>query len=142
MRSSDSMVKNLVIFAVILIVVFILVLNSGMVADQVVGWVKDHPKDPNAADVLYRTARWCDIMGNNDKAAELYWMLYQQYPERAELCAPALYYTAYDKANGTYIVGIKKQALTYLDILLNSYSGQTEWCTKGKQLQDEVNYAH
>jgi hypothetical protein len=69
-------------------------------------------------------------------------MLYQQYPERGDLCAPALYYTAKDKANGSYIVGIKRQALDYLNILFNQYSGQTEWCTKGKQLYDEVNYAH
>src|SRR6516164_246446 len=111
MRSSNTMVRNLIIVVAILIVVFIIVLNSGMVADQVVGWVNANSKDPNAPDVLYRTARWCDTMGNDGKAAELYWMLYQQYPDRADLCAPALYYTAYDKVNGTYILGLKKQAL-------------------------------
>lgn len=142
MRSSNPMVKNLVIVIAILLVVFIVVVNCGMVADQVVGWVNNNSKDPNAPDVLYRTARWCDIMGNDTKAAQLYWMLYQQYPERADIVAPALYYTAYDKINGTYILGLKKQALTYLDILLNQYSGQSDWCTKGKQLEDEVNYAH
>lgn len=142
MKSSNTMVRNLIIAVVVLVVVFVVVLNTGMVADQVVGWVNSNPKEPNAPDVLYDTARWCDIMGSDDKAAQLYWMLYQQYPQRADIVAPALYYTAYDKANGTYIVGIKKQALTYLDILLNQYSGQTEWCTKGKALQDEVNYAH
>ncbi|HJT23381.1 MAG TPA: hypothetical protein VJ873_02315 [bacterium] len=142
MKSSNTMVRNLIVVVAILIVAFVIVLNSGMVADQVVGWVNTNAKDPSAPDVLYRTARWCDIMGNDDKAAQLYWMLYQQYPERADLCAPALYYTAYDKANGTYILGIKKQALQYLTILLSQYSGQTDWCTKGKQLQDEVTYAH
>lgn len=142
MKSGNTMVRNLVIVMVILIVGFLVVLNSGMVADQVVGWVNSNAKDPSAPDVLYKAARWCDMMGNDDKAAQLYWMLYQQYPERADLCAPALYYTAFDKVNGTYIIGIKKQAITYLDILLNQYSGQTDWCTKGKQLEDEVNYAH
>ena len=142
MKSGNTMVRNLVIVVVILIVAFIVVLNSGMVADQVVGWVNSNSKDPSAPDVLYKAARWCDIMGNDDKAAQLYGMLYQQYPERADLVAPALYYEAYDKVNGTYILGIKKQALPILDILLNQYSDQAKWCTKGKALQDEVNYAH
>ncbi len=142
MKSSDNMMRNLIVGVVLLGIIFIVVLNSGMVADQAVGWVKDHPTDPDAPDILYKTARWCDVLGNDDKAQALYWMLYQQYPERGELCAPAMYYTAYDKFNDTDIVGVKKQAQTYLDILFNQYSGQTEWCSKGKQIQDEVNYAH
>jgi|SRR5581483_2849677 len=126
----------------VLIVIFIIVLNTGLVADQSLAWVKNNAKDPAAPDVLFKTARWCDILGSDDKAIEIYWKLYQDYPERADLCAPALYYIAYLKANGTYIVGVKKQALPYLETIMNQYSTQEEWRAKAKTLYDEVNYVH
>lgn len=132
--------KKLIWVAAVLIILFAIALNFSMVADQAVTWVKEHPKDPDAPVVLYRTARACDILGNDDKAGEIYWYLYQQYPERGELCAPALYYLAYDKSNNTYITEIKKQANTYLEIIMNQYSTQSEWSTKAKKLYDEVNY--
>jgi hypothetical protein len=134
--------KKLMIGAGVLIVVFLIVLNTGLVADQALSWVKANPKDPTAPDVLYRTARWCDIMGSNDKASDIYWQLYVQYPERADLCAPALYYSAYIKVNSSYIVGIKRQAIPLLEIIMNEYSAQEAWRVKAKQLYDEVNYVH
>jgi hypothetical protein len=134
--------KKLMIGAGLLILVFIVVLNTSMVADQAVSWVAANPKDPSAPDVLYRTARWCDLLGSDDKAAVVYLQLYQQYPDRADLCAPALYHVAYNLAEGTYIVGIKKQAIPYLETIMNQYSSQAEWQTKAKQLYDEVSYAH
>lgn len=134
--------KKLMVGAGILILIFIVVLNTGMVADQAVAWVAANPKDPSAPDVLYRTARWCDLLGSDDKAAVVYLQLYQQYPERADLCAPALYHVAYNLAEGSYIVGIKKQAIPYLETIMNQYSSQEEWQAKAKQLYDEVSYAH
>lgn len=134
--------KKLIIGALLLIVVFIIVLNTGLVADQALNWVKENPKDPEAPLVLYRTARWCDVMGNDERANAIYLQLYQQFPEKGELCAPALYYVAQDIANSSYAVGVKKQALPYLEIIINDYSSQEEWRTKAKQLYDEVNYAH
>ncbi len=134
--------KLMIVGAGVLILIFIVVLNTSMVADQALSWVAANPKDPGAPDVLYRTARWCDMLGSDDKAASIYLQLYQQYPERGDLCAPALYHLAYNLANGTYIVGIKKQALPYLETIMNQYSSQDEWSTKAKQLYDEVNYAH
>ena len=133
--------KKLIWGAIALIVLFVLALNSSILADQAVAWVKANPKDPNAPLVLYRAGRWSDIMGSNDKALEIYDMLYKEYPENAELCAPALYYSAQIKTNGSNIVGLRKQALPYLDTLLNQYSTQEEWRVKAKQLYDEVNYA-
>jgi hypothetical protein len=134
--------KSLVIGVGILILVFIVVLNTSFVADQAVSWVAANPKDPSAPDVLYDMGRWCDLMGNDDKARELYLQLYKQYPERADLCAAALYHVAYNFANGTYIVVIKKQALPYLDIVMNQYSTQTDWQAKARQLDDEVTNTH
>ncbi len=81
-------------------------------------------------------------MGSNDRALEIYDQLYQQYPEKSELVAPALFYSAQIKANASNIVGLRRQALPYLDILLSQYSTQEEWRVKAKQLYDEVNYAH
>lgn len=134
--------KKLLIAAGSLILIFLVVLNTGFVSDQALAWVKENPKDPTAPDVLYKTARWCDIMGSEEKAEPIYLQLYQQYPERADLCAPALYHLAYNKANSSYNLGVRKQALPYLDIIANQYSSQDEWRTKAKQLYDEVNYAH
>jgi hypothetical protein len=135
-------VKKMIIGAIVLIVLFVLVLNSSILADQAVQWAKNNPKDPQAADVLYKAGRWCDILGNDDKAVEIYWYLYQTYPERADLCAPALYYCAYIKDNGSNIPALRKQAQPYLDVLLNQYAAQDDWGTKGKKIQDEVNNVH
>ncbi len=132
----------MIIGALLLVAVFLVVLNTGMVADQAVNWVKENPKDPGAPTVLFRTARWCDIMGNDERASGLYLQLYQQYPERGDLCAPALYHVAENIANSTYTLGVRKQALPYLETIINEYSNQEEWRTKAKQLYDEVNYAH
>lgn len=134
--------KKLIIGVIVLIVLFVLVLNSSILADQAVLWAKNNPKDPQAADVLFKAARWCDILGNNDRAVEIYWMLYQQYPERADLCAPALYHCGDIRANQSNILVMRKQALPYLDIVISQYSGQGDWGTKAKKLYDEVNYAH
>lgn len=136
------MLKKVVIWAIVLIVLFVLVLNSGMIAEQAIGWVQDHPKDPDAPEVLYKTGRWCDIIGDTKRSFELYSLLYQDYPERSDLCAPALYHLAEDMVNSSYIVGVKKQALPWLDIIQNQYSTQEEWREKAKQLEDEVNYVH
>ena len=134
--------KKLIWGAIALIVLFILALNSSILADQALAWVKANPKDPDAAVVLFRAGRWCDLMGNDEKAIQIYQQLYDQYPEKGELCAPALYYAASIRANGSNILALRKQALPFLDILLNQYSNQEEWRTKGKQLFDEVSYAH
>jgi len=134
--------KKLVIGALVLIGLFVLVLNTGLVADQALDWVKANPKDPQAPVVLYRTARWCDVMGSDERANAVYLQLYQQYPEKGELCAPALFYVAQNISNASYNVGVRKQALPYLEIIINDYSSQEEWRTKAKQLYDEVSYAH
>ena len=131
--------KKLVIAAILVIAVFFVALNTSMIADQATAWVKEHPKDPNAPVVLYRAARWCDIMGDNKKAIETYWSLYQQYPESSELCAAALYYSAQIQANAT---SARKLANTYLDIIIKEYPNSGNWSTKAKELYDEVNYVH
>lgn len=134
--------KKVVIAAIACIVLLLILLNSGMVADQAMSWVSEHPKDPDAPEVLYRAGRWCDIMGDNEKALVVYWKLYEQYPENGDLVAPALYYSADIKANGTNIIGLRKQAVPILEIIMNQYASQQEWSTKAKQLFDEVNYVH
>ena len=107
--------KKLIWGAVALIVLFILALNSSILADQALAWVKANPKDPDAPAMLYRAGRWCDLMGNDEKAIQIYQQLVDQYPEKGELCAPALYYAASLKANGSNILALRKQALPYLD---------------------------
>lgn len=134
--------KGLLVGAVILIVLFIIGLNSSLIGDQALSWAKANPKDPNAPQVLYDAGRWCDIMGSDNKAVALYWFLYQQYPQNAELCAPALYNCGKILANSSYIVGIRQQAIPYLQIVLTQYQDQEEWKTKSKQLLDEVTYVH
>lgn len=134
--------KKLMIVAVLLIAVAVVLLNPSMVASQATAWVNAHPKDPDAALILYRTGRWCDFMGGSDTARGVYLQLTQQYPKQGDLCAPALYYIASDMADGTYIVGLKKQALPYLQTIQDQYPEQTEWVAKAKELYDQVDKAH
>lgn len=133
--------KKLIYVAIALIVIFVLVINSSILADQAVNWVKDHPKDPSAPEVLYRAGRWCNILGDGAKAMAIYDQLYQQYPEAVEYAAPAVYYSAEIRADASYNKGVRMQAIPYLDIVINQYP-TTEWASKAKQLRDEVNYAH
>ncbi len=128
--------------AIGLIVVTILLLNSSILADQAVDWVKANPKDPDAPLVLFRAGRWCDLMGNGDHAVEIYGKLYSDYPEKSDLCAEALFHSAEIKANASNIVALRKQALPYIDIITTQYASQEEWRSKAKKLYDEVNYAH
>ena len=132
--------KKPIVWALIIIAIFVVVLNSGMIADLGVSWVKENPKDPDAPVVLYRAARWCDIMGDNKKATAVYLQLYQQYPEKGEFCAPSLYYVANIMANGSNIVALRQQAIPYLEIIITQYPGQGDWQLKAKQLLDEVKY--
>jgi hypothetical protein len=136
-------VKKMIYGAIALILLFVLVLNSSILANQVVAWADANPKDPDAPLMLYRAGRYCNVMGDDNRALEIYEHLYQEYPERAELCAPAMYYSGEIKANGSNnILAYKKQALPFLDIVVNQYSSQEEWRTKAKKLYDEVNFAH
>jgi hypothetical protein len=132
--------KKPVVIALIVIAFFVIALNSAMIADQAISWVKENPKDVDAPIVLYRAARWCDIMGDNKKATAIYLQLYQQYPEKGDLCAPALYYVADIMANDSNITVLRQQSVPYLEIILSQYSAQGDWPTKAKQLLDEVKY--
>ncbi len=122
--------------------IVILLLNSSILAGPVLSWVAANPKDPSAPNFLYDTARGCDFLGNDTQAQAIYLQLYQQYPKRADLCAPALYYLASNLANGSYIVGIKKQALPYLAMIMDQYPTEGDWAAKAKKLTDEVNRAN
>jgi len=134
--------KKILMVAVLLIAVVVVVLNTSMVGDQASAWAEANPKDENAPEVLYRAARWCDVMGNDEKAKALYLQLVQEYPKRGDLCAPALYYTASDLASGSYIVALRKQAIPYLKKILDEYPYQEDWRAKAQQLDDELEKTH
>lgn len=134
--------KHLLIALVFLATGFVLVLNTSILAGWAAAWVGDHPKDPDAPEVLYRVGRWCDIVGNNEGAQTLYLKLVQQYPKRGDLCAPALYYTASDIADGSYIIALRKQAIPYLRTILDQYSDQANWKAKAQKLDDELENVH
>jgi hypothetical protein len=68
--------------------------------------------------------------------------LVQQYPKRGEFCAPALYYVASDLANGSYITGLRRQALPYLQTIADQYPDQQPWRAKAQQLTDELDKLH
>jgi len=134
--------KKLLLVVVFLIAGVVVILNTSMVGDQASAWAEANPKDPNAPEVLYRAGRWCDVMGNDEKAKALYMQLVEEYPKRGDLCAPALYYVASDLANGSYIVALRKQAIPYLKKILDEYPYQEDWRAKAQQLDDELEKTH
>ena len=129
--------KKMIIVAVLLVAVFFVALNSSMLAEQAEKWVQDNPKDPNAPTVLYDAARWCDILGDNQKAIAVYMDVYKQYPEQGELCAGALYHCADIQASTT---SAPKLANDYLQIIFTQYPTIEDWNKKAKELSDEVNH--
>ncbi len=130
---------KMIFFAVVLIGVFFVALNSSMLADQAEKWVQDNPKDPNAPKALFYAARWCDFLGDNQTAIVTYMKLYELYPEQGDLCAAGLYHCAEIQDETT---GAPKLANNYLQIIFDHYSSQTDWTAKAKELSDEVNHAH
>ena len=130
--------KKIIAVVVLLIVALFIGLNTGLISDQAEGWVKNNPKDSHAPDVLYKAARWCDLMGDNDRAVSVYMDLYQTYPQRGDLCAPALYHVADIQVE---VTNSKARAKPYLEKIINEYPGEEEWVMKAKQLYDEANYA-
>ena len=135
----EGVVKKLIVAIIVVVVLFFVGLNSSMLANQAQAWVKEHPKDPDAPVILFRAARYCDILGDNVKALEVYWQIYQQYPERKDLCVKALYNCAQIQATAT---SARKLANTYLEIIMKDFPDSGEYATKAKTLYDEVNYVH
>jgi len=132
-------VKKVFFFLILLATVFFVAMNSSMVADQALEWVKENPKHEYAPAAIYRAARWCDLLGDNNKAMTTYWELYQRYPERGDLCAPALYHMAQIVLDTSVA---KQRAKDYLQIIMDQYASNEEWSSKAKQLYDEVSYGH
>jgi hypothetical protein len=135
-------IKEIAGIAVGLVALVIFILSSSFVADQAEKWVAANPKDPAAAKVLFRAARWCDLMGDNDRAVITYWKLYEQYPGETKLVAEALYQCAVIKSEGQNILVLRQQANQYLRIILDQYGVEAEWHAKAQKLFDEVNYVH
>lgn len=131
--------KGLMFLGVLIAGILVLALNPHLFADQIVDWVKQNPKYPSAADLLYDTGRLCQFLQDGDTAIVVYNDLYQSYPDKADLCAPALYYCGQIKADSGYIKVFRMQAIPYLQIILDQYSDQTEWVTKAQALINEVN---
>lgn len=134
--------KKLIAVFVVVGTLFVLVINPTIIVNQTLDWAKANPKADNAPEVLYYVGRGCDLTGSGEKAILLFELLYQQYPQRGDLCAPALYYCGRIRADGSYLRAYRLQALQYLDIVVSQYADQTEWQTKAKQLISEVNYEH
>jgi hypothetical protein len=130
--------NKLIIAAIVIIGIFYVALNSSILAEQAQKWVKENPKDPHAPLVLYDVARWCDILGDNKKAMEVYGQIYQDYPDKSDLAAASLYYSAQVLVDTT---SARHQADPYIDIILSQYPNEQEWVIKAKNLRDEVNYA-
>ena len=128
---------KLLAFIVFFVMFFYLVLNTSLVSEKALEWVNKHPKDSSAPEVLYRTARWCDYLGDDARAVADYWELYLRYPERGDLCAPGLYHAA-DLLRQT-IPG-KQRARNCLEIVMSQYEANEEWNTKAKRLYDEINF--
>ena len=131
--------KKLIFFMALLVALFFVGLQSSMIADKTLDWVKQNPQSPYAAEALYRAARWCDFLSDDDKAVGMYLELYQRYPERADLCAPGLYHLA-DIIVSSGVA--KLRAKPYLEIVMNQYASVEEWSMKAKQLYDQLDYAH
>jgi hypothetical protein len=130
--------KKLIIGGCCVVALFLMAMNTSMLAGQAEEWVKDNPKDLHAPKVLYYAARWCDILGDNHKAQSMYWEIYQQYPENTSLCAAALYYDADNMVQTS--AATKSYAVPILDIIINQYSNEEDWVSKAKTLRDEVTY--
>jgi hypothetical protein len=130
--------QKLLIAGAFLVVFFVMALNTSMIADQAGQWVKKNPKDPHAPQVLFYTGRYCDILGDNNRAQLVYQSLYEQYPEDTALAAAALYYEADNKIETS--AATKAYAVPLLDTIINQYANEEEWVKKAKTLRDEVTY--
>lgn len=131
--------KGLIFLGVFVAGILVVALNPHLASDQVISWVKQNPKDPSAPEYLYDTGRVCQFLTDTDTATVVYNFLYQQYPDKSEFCAPAMYYCAEMKVDSSYIKVFKMQALPYLQIILDQYADQPDWVAKAQTLMNQVN---
>lgn len=134
--------KGLAIFGALMAVLVVIVISPSVVAHPVLSWAKQNPQVESAPEILFDTARFCQLVTDGDTAIELYSYLYQQYPNNAALCAPAMYYCGEIKREAGYIKVIRMEALPYLQIVLDQYPDQQKWVVKAQQLMSEVNGDH
>jgi hypothetical protein len=130
--------KGLIILAVLLGAVLVVCLNPHLVADQVLTWAQQNAADPKTPEILFDTARSCEMLTDTDTATRVFTYIYQTYPDNAAFSAPAMYYCGKMKADSSYLKGIRAQAIPFLQIVIDQYPTQEEWVTKSKQLIDEV----
>jgi hypothetical protein len=131
--------KGFLYIGILLAAIIVVVINPSLVADQVLNWAKQNPQNQYTPEVLFDTARACQLLTDGDTAIKLYNYLYQQYPEKADLCAPAMYYCGEIKEEAGYIKVIRMEAVPYLQIVLDQYPDQMKWVVKARQLMSEVN---
>ncbi|MGH7739242.1 MAG: tetratricopeptide repeat protein [bacterium] len=129
----------MIIAAIVFLGFFFTLLNSSMLANQANDWVQKNPDDPNAPSVLYYAARWCDILGDNQKAIDTYMELYNDYPNQNGLCAAGLLHCAQIQQETT---GAPDLAKKYLTLIFTQYPDQTKWVTKANVILDELNHVH
>lgn len=127
--------KALIIPILILTGVLVVALNTGFLADKALEWASKNPDRPEAPQLVYRVARWCDLTGDDQNAVRLYLQIYERFPERRELAAESIYRAALAVSYGT----ARRQASNYLDLLFREYPEQEKWRSKGKELWDVVN---
>jgi hypothetical protein len=131
--------KGLIFLGVLVAALLVVALNPHLAADQIVNWVKQNPTYPSAPELLFDTGRVCQFLTDGDAAIVVYNDLYQQYPDKSEFCAPAMYHCGEIKADSGYIKVFRMQALPYLQIILDQYADQPEWVAKAQALMNEVN---
>ncbi len=131
--------KGLMFLGVIVAAILIVALNPHLAADQIISWVKQNPKYASAPELLYDTGRACEFLTDTDTATEVFNFLYQQYPDKSEFCAPAMYYCGEMKVDSSYLKVFKMQSIPYLQIVLDQYADQTEWAAKAQALMNQVN---
>jgi hypothetical protein len=131
--------KVFILGAVLFGIIGVLALNPYLIANQIVDWAQQNPKADNVAEILFNTGRTCQFLTDGDTAIAVYNDLYTQFPDREDLCAPAMYYCGQIKMDSSYVKAIRVQALPFFQIVVDQYSDQTDWYKKAQQGILEVN---
>lgn len=127
--------SKMFVLIIILATMMFVAMNSALICDETMKWADANPKDPGTAAILLRAGIWCDITGGNEQAFKLYQAVWDRYPDEGDLCAAALYKTAYLIAQGT----ARRGANRYLNMIFEKYQDQEKWRLKARELWDEVN---
>jgi outer membrane protein assembly factor BamD (BamD/ComL family) len=125
--------KIAIVFSILMLIVFGISLNSNFVYKELETWIRKHPNSNNV-ELMFFTAKWCDLTGGSLVAEKIYKEIYQKYPEHINDACKALYDLAIIASDN----GQPRVALSSLQNMIDQFPTEKKWIWKARLLKSKI----